>query len=171
MWAKEPGGCFIKDAKDLFLSLGSGASSGSGSERSPSRQKNVVQQDIKLHQDCDRSSRQRERLTRHTSRDETLQPPQPPPISANNSPFVETKTFLLGFQLPHFKHVLTERKSLSTTDDVKQTTGACSWPKTLFWGIITFLSAVLLKTTCTKSTDGTSAAGQLAYVLAWHSLL
>lgn len=128
-------------------SLGSGASSGSGSKRSPSSQKDVVQQDIKLHQDCDRSSRQRERLTGP----DFQRPNTPAPIispvrlsprswnSANNIgfslsffPFVKTKTLLLGYQRPHLKHnyLLKKKKdfnaSLSTTD-VKQRTVACRW--------------------------------------------
>ncbi|KAL0182160.1 hypothetical protein M9458_021535, partial [Cirrhinus mrigala] len=48
----------------------------------PSSQKDVVQQDVKLHQDGHRSSRQRERLTGHPPRDETLQPHHLPPHPA-----------------------------------------------------------------------------------------
>uniref|UniRef100_A0A672KQ18 RAB GTPase activating protein 1 n=1 Tax=Sinocyclocheilus grahami TaxID=75366 RepID=A0A672KQ18_SINGR len=57
---------------------------------------------IQLHQDCDRSSRQRERLTRHTSRDETLQPHHlPPPGSPPTAGTVRT-TLLLYKQKPSF---------------------------------------------------------------------
>lgn len=140
-------------------SLGSGASSGSGYKWSPSSQEDVVQQDVNLHQDCDRSARQRERLTgphhhHHLPRSRN---------SANNvtslSPFISfCKNFAsrvpeVNTPIWNTSTYLLKNKTLTLVFLLLMLNEGlgriADW--TVFWGILTFLSTDLLKTTCTNT--------------------
>lgn len=134
-----------------FLSPGPRAPSRSGSERSPSSQKDVVQPDVKLHQDCHGSSRQRGGVRGPRSAVKTLlassvssshvlrfNPEAGTEWTAFSSvfPFVQKRLYL-GYQLPCLKHMYLLKETLTLVFlllILNRTVG--DW--TIFWGILTF---------------------------------